>query len=90
MCVSGSPHQVPLQLRELLSSFGALRNFNLVRDEKGQSKGYAFCEYMDSSLIETVPLFRHIGFLTVSNCSGDYSTERYGTGRQETRRAFSA
>lgn len=46
-----------LQLRELLSSFGALRSFNLVNDEKGQSKGYAFCEYMDSSLIETVTLF---------------------------------
>lgn len=36
------------QVRELLSSFGQLKNFNLVKDPStGQSKGYAFCEYVD-------------------------------------------
>lgn len=36
------------QVKELLSSFGELRAFNLVKDSTtGLSKGYAFCEYTD-------------------------------------------
>jgi hypothetical protein len=34
------------QVKELLTSFGQLRAFNLVKDSAtGLSKGYAFCEY---------------------------------------------
>lgn len=36
------------QVKELLSSFGELKAFNLVKDTAtGLSKGYAFCEYVD-------------------------------------------
>lgn len=38
------------QVKELLTSFGALKAFNLVKDAAtGLSKGYAFCEYLDST-----------------------------------------
>ncbi|XP_014664494.1 PREDICTED: splicing factor U2AF 50 kDa subunit-like isoform X2 [Priapulus caudatus] len=37
------------QVKELLSSFGQLRAFNLVKDSATSlSKGYAFCEYADA------------------------------------------
>lgn len=40
---------------ELLMSFGQLRAFNLVKDSAtGLSKGYAFCEYQDSSITDQV------------------------------------
>ena len=36
-------------------SFGQLRAFNLVKDSAtGLSKGYAFCEYQDSSITDQV------------------------------------
>lgn len=36
------------QVKELLSSFGPLKAFNLVKDAvTGVSRGYAFCEYVD-------------------------------------------
>ena len=36
------------QVKELLTSFGLLKAFNLVKDSAtGLSKGYAFCEYVD-------------------------------------------
>lgn len=36
------------QVKELLSAFGPLKAFNLVKDGlSGLSKGYAFCEYVD-------------------------------------------
>ncbi|XP_065143999.1 U2 small nuclear RNA auxiliary factor 2b isoform X1 [Paramisgurnus dabryanus] len=36
------------QVKELLTSFGPLKAFNLVKDSAtGLSKGYAFCEYVD-------------------------------------------
>ena len=36
------------QVKELLTSFGLLKAFNLVKDStSGLSKGYAFCEYVD-------------------------------------------
>jgi splicing factor U2AF subunit len=42
------------QVKELLLSFGELRSFNLVKDgTTGGSKGYAFCEYVDSSITDT-------------------------------------
>jgi len=40
-------------VKELLMSFGSLKAFNLVKDAAtGLSKGYAFCEYADSSVTE--------------------------------------
>ncbi|KAJ8389435.1 hypothetical protein AAFF_G00119730 [Aldrovandia affinis] len=39
------------QVKELLTSFGPLKAFNLVKDSAtGLSKGYAFCEYVDVNL----------------------------------------
>lgn len=39
------------QVKELLSTFGPLRAFHLVRDAGNPlTKGYGFCEYVDSSL----------------------------------------
>jgi len=41
------------QVKELLSSFGELRAFNLVKDSAtGLSKGYAFCEYVDLNITD--------------------------------------
>ncbi|KAM0789749.1 hypothetical protein ACM66B_006604 [Microbotryomycetes sp. NB124-2] len=41
------------QVIELLKSFGELRAFNLVKEGgTGQSKGFAFCEYVDPSVTE--------------------------------------
>jgi len=41
------------QVKELLTSFGKLRAFNLVKDSAtGLSKGYAFCEYADISITD--------------------------------------
>lgn len=43
------------QVKELLSSFGQLKAFNLVLDPNtGLSKGYAFCEYLDPTLTDQV------------------------------------
>lgn len=46
------PHLLPCgscsQVKELLTSFGPLKAFNLVKDSATSlSKGYAFCEYVD-------------------------------------------
>lgn len=41
------------QVKELLTSFGPLRAFNLVKDSAtALSKGYAFCEYADYSITD--------------------------------------
>jgi splicing factor U2AF subunit len=41
------------QVKELLMSFGSLKAFNLVKDAAtGLSKGYAFCEYAETSVTE--------------------------------------
>lgn len=41
------------QVKELMSSFGQLKAFNLVKDAgTGLSKGYAFAEYADSSVTD--------------------------------------
>lgn len=41
------------QVKELLSTFGELRAFNLVKDSAtGLSKGYAFCEYVDIGITD--------------------------------------
>ncbi|XP_063961301.1 splicing factor U2AF 50 kDa subunit-like isoform X2 [Lytechinus pictus] len=41
------------QVKELLSSFGPLKAFNLVKDSATSlSKGYAFCEYVDTDRTE--------------------------------------
>jgi len=44
-----------LQVKELMSSFGQLRSFNLVMDtSSGMSKGFAFCEYLDPVVTDQV------------------------------------
>merc|ERR1711973_551395 len=41
------------QVRELLTMFGELRSFNLVKDSAaGLSKGYAFCEFVDIGITD--------------------------------------
>ncbi|KAI8059588.1 hypothetical protein BC940DRAFT_313471 [Gongronella butleri] len=40
------------QVKELLQSFGELKAFNLVKEATGQSKGYAFCEYLDPNVTD--------------------------------------
>jgi splicing factor U2AF subunit len=43
------------QVKELLTSFGQLRAFNLVKDvTSGLSKGYAFAEYLDPTATDQV------------------------------------
>lgn len=42
------------ELIAILTSFGELRSFNLVRDPSGFSKGYAFCEFSNSELTDLV------------------------------------
>ena len=43
------------QVKELLTSFGQLRAFNLVKDvTSGLSKGYAFAEYLDTTSTDQV------------------------------------
>jgi len=52
--ISGLPSYLTAeQVKELLSSFGQLKAFNLVVDQQtGMSKGYAFCEYLDTGLTD--------------------------------------
>lgn len=41
------------QIKEILASFGQLKAFNLIRDPSTlASKGYAFCEYLDSNVTD--------------------------------------
>ncbi|XP_075771287.1 splicing factor U2AF 65 kDa subunit isoform X3 [Pelodiscus sinensis] len=43
------------QVKELLTSFGPLKAFNLVKDSAtGLSKGYAFCEYVDINVTDQI------------------------------------
>lgn len=62
--VEDSPHKVFIgglpnylqeeQVREILTSFGQLKAFNLVKDTATNlSKGYAFCEYADPQITDT-------------------------------------
>lgn len=61
--VPDSPHKIYVgglptclneeQVKELLVTFGKLRGFNLVKEAvTGQSKGFAFCEYVDPCITE--------------------------------------
>ena len=61
--VSDSPHKIFIggipsylnedQIKELLTAFGPLKAFNLVKDSvTGISKGYAFCEYVDPAVTD--------------------------------------
>lgn len=42
------------EVKDILSAFGPLKAFNLVRDAGGNSKGYAFCEYIDPGVTDAV------------------------------------
>lgn len=45
-------------MKELMSSFGQLRSFNLVMDTStGMSKGFAFCEFLDPVVTDQVQPF---------------------------------
>lgn len=47
-------------MKELLTSFGPLKAFNLVKDSAtGLSKGYAFCEYVDINVTDQVTPKKH-------------------------------
>ncbi|KAG2460969.1 U2AF2 factor, partial [Polypterus senegalus] len=47
------------QVKELLTSFGPLKAFNLVKDSSTSlSKGYAFCEYVDISLTDQMAIIQ--------------------------------
>ncbi|CAD6252898.1 unnamed protein product [Miscanthus lutarioriparius] len=52
--VGGLPYfYAEAQVRELLESFGPLREFDLVKDrETGNSKGYAFCVYLNTTVTD--------------------------------------
>ncbi|XP_006823727.1 splicing factor U2AF 50 kDa subunit-like [Saccoglossus kowalevskii] len=61
--VPDSPHKIFIgglpnylnedQVKELLTSFGELKAFNLVKDSATSlSKGYAFCEYIDEKITD--------------------------------------
>jgi len=54
--IGGLPdHLTDENVVEILKSFGPLRAFNLVKDKAtGISRGYAFCEYMDPNVTDTV------------------------------------
>ncbi|KAJ3213484.1 hypothetical protein HK099_007363 [Clydaea vesicula] len=63
--VLDSPHKIFIgglpatlneeQVVELLKAFGELKAFNMVKDiQTGISKGFAFCEYIDSSITDIV------------------------------------
>ncbi len=53
------------QVKELLTAFGPLKAFNLVKDSTtGNSKGYAFFEYLDSTVTGTIT---HVPLQTTSN-----------------------
>lgn len=52
--IGGLPHHMTeAQVKELLSAFGALRAFHLVKErECDRSKGFAFCEWLDPSVTD--------------------------------------
>lgn len=52
--VGGLPYYLTeVQIKELLESFGALRGFDLVKDQDtGNSKGYGFCVYQDPAVTD--------------------------------------
>lgn len=79
------------QVKELLTSFGPLKAFNLVKDSAtGLSKGYAFCEYVDVNLNDQVSLDVYSdGDVVVGGehdpgvVPGHRRAERNAAGRQE-------
>ncbi|GBG62095.1 hypothetical protein CBR_g28571 [Chara braunii] len=54
--IGGLPYYLTeTQIKELLSTFGPLRAFDLVRDrDTGNSKGYGFCVYQDPAVVDVV------------------------------------
>ncbi|GBG62104.1 hypothetical protein CBR_g28575 [Chara braunii] len=54
--IGGLPYYLTeTQIKELLSAFGPLRAFDLVKDrDTGNSKGYGFCVYQDPSVVDVV------------------------------------
>lgn len=57
------------QVKELLTSFGPLKAFNLVKDSAtGLSKGYAFCEYVDVNLNDQVGFTNKLSMKLLGHC----------------------
>ncbi|PAV65644.1 hypothetical protein WR25_12736 isoform A [Diploscapter pachys] len=51
--IGGLPHYLNEdQVKELLCSFGQLKAFNLAVDSQGNSKGFAYAEYLDTTLTD--------------------------------------
>ena len=52
--IGGIPYHLSEdQIKDLLRTYGELAAFNLVKEAtSGQSKGYAFCEFVDNSVID--------------------------------------
>ena len=68
-------------MKELLTSFGPLKAFNLVKDSAtGLSKGYAFCEYVDPNVTDQVGAYLKfwteliLSFDRFNNCIRFYLT----------------
>lgn len=59
-------------MKELLTSFGPLKAFNLVKDSAtGLSKGYAFCEYVDVNLNDQVSTPDELLIKLIGHCLKD-------------------
>jgi len=56
-------------VKELMSSFGQLRSFNLVMDTStGMSKGFAFCEYLDPLVTDQVFIIVLCAYQSLAVC----------------------
>ena len=65
------------QVKELLSSFGDLRAFNLVKDSGTTfSKGYCFFEYVNHDITDVVSQYCVTGCFCESKFSGTYLSNR--------------
>jgi hypothetical protein len=50
-------------VRDLVSAYGKLRAFNLLKDENGVSKGAAFFEYQEAAVIDRALKVQHFYIL---------------------------
>lgn len=79
-------HLRSLQVKELLTSFGDLKAFNLVKDSAtALSRGYAFFEYLDGSVTDAVMsvLWMSSGQNWLVCFAGNCWIKRDGTWREE-------
>jgi splicing factor U2AF subunit len=56
-------------VKELLTAFGPLKAFNLVKDSvTASSRGYAFCEYLDPLITDQVKIYFVLLFSKTNFC----------------------